>query len=107
MSDTQHPSHNTPVTIIQTVSSTAGSTSTDPHDGWWLYWSDAVANDWTERYTELSHALLRVAASSTAANTTTNASTPTAPTSSPPPQHNFWPPQPPTPATQARPWRPR
>jgi hypothetical protein len=32
-----------------------------PHDGWRLYWSDAVANDWTERYTELSHALLRVA----------------------------------------------
>jgi hypothetical protein len=62
MSATHHPSHSTPVTIIETV--LIGSwvhLYGCPQDGWWLYWSDGVANDWTEHYTELSHALLHVA----------------------------------------------
>jgi hypothetical protein len=72
MSATHHPSHSTPVTIIETV--LIGSwvhLYGCPQDGWWLYWSDGVANDWTEHYTELSHALLHVASRSTAVNTTT------------------------------------
>ncbi|WP_333890827.1 hypothetical protein [Mycolicibacterium gadium] len=62
MTETHHPSHSTPVTIIKTVLIDSWVHLYGcPQDGWWLYWSDGVANDWTEHYTELSHALLLTA----------------------------------------------
>ena len=59
MTETHHPSHSTPVTIIKTVLIDSWVHLYGcPQDGWWLYWSDGVVNDWTEHYTELSHAQL-------------------------------------------------